>query len=497
MRAWVILAVLAAAYLLLARFGLDAFPASGDEHSYLTQGQIFASGHMSVPAPAHEELFQVDHVVFDEVVRSKYPPGWPALLAVGWVIGAPWSVNPIVGVLTLALLYGAARRLYGDGAALASVLLVGASAFFALNAASFHSHTSALLFETAYAYAVLRGAASLEDKKATPARSLGWAALAGIAIGCLFLTRPVDAAIAASAMVVFFRWPRFIVASAVSAAAVSTLFFAYDAVQFGSPLRTGYAAYEPILLELWDPSVGISISPKHLIDPRVYWYHLGWYLDLATWSVPGFLLLGGAGLLRPLRKAWRARIPVEKLQQERFVSALAIAHFLFVFLQESGLGDAYGPRYLMPLVLPLGIAAGGSWVRLCAWVKEHPRLPSAGAFTRASWVALLALVAVGAARTGELTEERHEDNAHRGALYRQVREMGLDRAVVIVKGGSPTLLARNLSVFDGPVLYVSTARPSVRGMSNEDVARLFPDRATYVAEEMAGNRWKVTPVSGN
>jgi len=399
------------------------------------------------------------------------------------------------GVLGLALLYAAARRLHGKDAAFVSLVLVGVSAFFALNAASFHSHTSAFLWEMAYAYAVLRGASAKKG-------ALAWGALAGAALGLLFLTRPVDAAVAAVPMLVFWRRPSFIAACAVGGAVVSSLFLAYDAVQFGSPLHTGYAAYEPIILELWDASVGISISPKHLIDPRVHWYHFGWFLDLATWSVPGFLLLGAAGLLRPLRKVTRARIPEDRVPLERFVSVLAIAHLLFVLLQESGLGDGYGPRYLLPLLIPFGMAAGGTWVRLREWIREHPSVKAAQGrsviwdrLAQVSWITLLALAVVGAVRTGTLTEERHEDNAHRGALYRQVREMCLDRAVVIVKGASPTLVARNLSVFDGPVLYVNTARPSVRSMSDVDVARLFPDRTTYVAEEQRGSTWKITRVA--
>src|SRR5579883_980198 len=113
---WAIFGVLAFAlyYMLLARFGLDAYPLSGDEYSYRLGGEIFAQGHLKAPPPAQLDVFQVDHVVVDAAgVRTKYPPGWPALIALGWLVGLPWVACPVVGALTLALLFGVARRLVG------------------------------------------------------------------------------------------------------------------------------------------------------------------------------------------------------------------------------------------------------------------------------------------------------------------------------------------------------------------------------------------------
>src|SRR5271165_3947439 len=86
-------------YALLARMALHAFPFSGDEYSYLLQAELFARGLLRAPAPPHADLLRVDHVVIDEWVRSKYPPGTSALLALGVLAGAPWIVTPIEGVI--------------------------------------------------------------------------------------------------------------------------------------------------------------------------------------------------------------------------------------------------------------------------------------------------------------------------------------------------------------------------------------------------------------
>src|SRR5882724_3933143 len=82
-------------YALIARFALDSFPYSGDEYSLALQGELFARGMLKAPSPAHIEWLRVDHVVIDAWIRSKYPPGGPALLALGARQGVAWLVTPI------------------------------------------------------------------------------------------------------------------------------------------------------------------------------------------------------------------------------------------------------------------------------------------------------------------------------------------------------------------------------------------------------------------
>ncbi len=46
-----LIALFGAAYAILARFALDAFPYSGDEYSLALQAELFARGAMQVAAP--------------------------------------------------------------------------------------------------------------------------------------------------------------------------------------------------------------------------------------------------------------------------------------------------------------------------------------------------------------------------------------------------------------------------------------------------------------
>src|SRR5579862_3485420 len=68
-------------YACVARYVLHAFPFAGDEYSVVLQAKLFAHGLLRAPAPAHTEWLGVDHVLVDQWVRSKYPPGMAALLA--------------------------------------------------------------------------------------------------------------------------------------------------------------------------------------------------------------------------------------------------------------------------------------------------------------------------------------------------------------------------------------------------------------------------------
>src|SRR5690242_17487474 len=80
------------------------FPSSGDEHSYLFQARLFASGQMY----AVDSLYDRDHPLNRYVAAacvtdfhgkrfSEYQPGWPMILALGVATGLEWFVAPLLG----------------------------------------------------------------------------------------------------------------------------------------------------------------------------------------------------------------------------------------------------------------------------------------------------------------------------------------------------------------------------------------------------------------
>jgi len=175
---------------------LERVPHVQDSVTYLFQAQTLARGRLYAPAPplatadASAAFAQEFLLVRDGRWFGKYPPGYPAVLAVGVRAGAPWLVNPLLAALTVALVYALARRLGGVGypawpAALAALLLA-TSPFFVVMSGSLMAHPAELfwtaLFLCAWTAALARGAS--------------WrpAAVAGAALGALFLTRQFTAA---------------------------------------------------------------------------------------------------------------------------------------------------------------------------------------------------------------------------------------------------------------------------------------------------------------
>jgi 4-amino-4-deoxy-L-arabinose transferase-like glycosyltransferase len=438
---------------------MGAFPCSGDEYSYELQAEIFARGRLSVATPPHPELFETDHVLLEPVVRSKYPPGWPALLAIGAAVRAPWIVNPILAALTLAWVYVITRKVYGAGAALAATLILGCSPIFAFHAASYLSHTSSLAALLAFVACVVAG---------WEKRSLGWALLAGGALGVAFLNRQVDAVFYGAALLPLARRAtRWVAVCLACAAAVGCVLLWYHAVQFGSPWTSGYAAYDPEQRHLYGDSNGSPVLLSNLFDVATQWAHAQWLGALAAHLAPAASVLAVVGLAKrePLepRATMRAMMLV--------VSALQL---LFMLFCTGDMGQLFGPRYLFSLLGPIAFGAAAAWGPLWRWVTA--RSEARAVVERRLAAALVLVLAGGLVRGAFLLDQQRAELLNWTRLYDRVAEKHLQDAVVIVKGPFLTRWTRNGVTFDGPVLFVTPA------LDDAAIAQLYPTRSIYVAK---------------
>jgi hypothetical protein len=459
-------AAIIAAFLVLslavARFGLQTFAVSGDEHSYRLQAEIFARGKLAMPPPPHPRIFEVDHVLLEPQLRSKYPPGWPALLAIGTWFGKPWVVNPLLTALTLAALFGAARRLYGDSAALVATALLAFSPFLIFQAASYHSHPSLLFALAVGFYCLVRG---------LPRGRLGWAVGLGLATGLAFLIRPMDGLLFGAALLIYLRTsPAFVLTAGAAGTGMAALLPLYQKAQFGSAWTSGYTAYDPMLRSLYGDWAVHAFGLDFLVNPVAQWGHLHWFLDLSLWLVPGTLLLALVGLAR--RWGQLRVTPVHRF----LLVALGLEIFL-VLCMSGDQGDSYGPRYLLPTLVPIALGAAAGMVRLRPWLVERGITVS----PRMARGLLAAALAIGLVRAGAFLQHDYPGIQVRSGLYRAVAEAGLDHAVVIVKAPYPTRFTRNPVTFDGPVLYVANRG----GLDDQAIARLFPDRRAYIGARVA------------
>jgi 4-amino-4-deoxy-L-arabinose transferase-like glycosyltransferase len=166
----------------------ERLPHLEDELAYLYQARIFANGEITAPMPDYYYAYWQPFIItnHDDGVRfGKYHPGWPALLAVGVLLGQAWVINAFVSALTVALTYRLGREIFNEDVGLMGALLVTFSPMALLLNGTLMSHTSALFFTTTFIYGYWRITQSKHQ--------IRWAVLSGVALGLVFTIRPTTA----------------------------------------------------------------------------------------------------------------------------------------------------------------------------------------------------------------------------------------------------------------------------------------------------------------
>lgn len=430
------------------RWVLLGFPNSGDEYNYLYQAQTFAAGRLWNLPPSPPEVFATNYIVQEpDRVFSSFPFGWPLMLTMALRTGMPlWLVNPLLGALTLGLVWWLGARLYNARVGVLSAAIVGASPFFLFNAASYFSHTfcGALLLTAACT-------ASREDRR--PA----WVPLlVGFLIGWAVVARYLTGVVCGVPIVLWLLRPgaprlRTLLLVALGGLPWVGALAAYNAAMTGNVLRL---TTTPLTVSLWFRDGwllrGADILSTHLVR------HLLW--------TPPVLVLAYVLYLRVAPRATR-RGPLD------WMLALTVA--VLYFYVERG-GNQYGPRFHYEVFL---FAA----VFVVANVFRAPVLEPA---VRDRWVfgLLVASVlvmpvslAVHAAIERQVIVERMDP-------FTQAEQAGLQDALVLIGDRVGTArsiaasdLTRNGIDYRGTVLY-GLHPPDDRPC---DWARLVPGRRPY------------------
>lgn len=165
----------------------ERHPHVPDEVLYIFQARYFASGQLTVPAPPVPEAFSFYMIPYRSAQwYSPFPPGWPAVLALGTLLGVPWLVNPLLSGLNVLLIFLLLRELYGSGTARMAALLLAASPWHIFLGMSFMSHPLTLTWGVAAALALITA------RRTGRAR---WAFGSGLALAASGLVRPLDGAV--------------------------------------------------------------------------------------------------------------------------------------------------------------------------------------------------------------------------------------------------------------------------------------------------------------
>jgi hypothetical protein len=445
---------------LIAILVFEQVPHLEDEVAYLFQAKVFSIGKMYVAAPFHSNCFFAPFVLDYQGRRfGKYPPGWPALLAIGVRLGQAWWVNAASASLTVALVYRLAREVDGPLTGITAAALASTSPFVLLLSGSLMSHPTCLLFVTAFRWCFWRALSRAKER---------WAWAACLMLGCAFAVRPFTAAAVAVPAglyslwrLVRFRERRRLWFMGLGCAPVALAVPAANAVWTGDPFVSPYVLF-------W-PYDRIGFGPGHglLEGGNTVWVGLGSAVisigHLAThlqgWPALSLSFVVLLFMFKP-RRFWSL-----------FLASSALCLILAYVLYWTN-GDVFGPRYIYESSSALFVLSASGIVRVGQWARDK-RLT-------AFYVLLGLLLAADLIiyLPWQFREYKGLYGVDAGP-QRILRQANLHNALVIVQDENgwkdyAVAFSMNAPTLDGDIVYASDCSP----LTDQLLAH-FPGRSVY------------------
>lgn len=161
-----------------------------DATTYFLQGRGLSHGDWNWPVPEPSASFRGRFLLYQEesgAIGGIFPPGYPLLLAVGFLLGAPMVVGPALAAGLVVATYRLARTIASDVFGVNSVSVepvARTAALVSIACAALRYHTADTMAHGATALGITVALNATFHKRA-------W--LAGLAVGAVFATRPVSA----------------------------------------------------------------------------------------------------------------------------------------------------------------------------------------------------------------------------------------------------------------------------------------------------------------
>lgn len=375
---WILAGSFLIATLLLAWFAFERMMHVQDELAYIFQARTYAGGALYVPALPEAARDAFSHYLMESTNDrwiSVFTPGWPAVLSLGVLAGAPWLVNPILGTASIFLGYGVLRRLTDDRSAAVGMLLMAMSPWFIAMSASFMAHTLTLFL------LVLAWALVLKAENSPPARAAVFVFVAGLAMGWMFLSRNLDGLLLGALTGFFLLWrggvlrrPSILLCYSLGCVVTGGLIFLYNIYFTGDPFLTTLSDY---LHREWAGGsnaygFGQNIGPpqgwdfmelrEHEHSPFEGFINTltnisALHTDFLGWGVGSLALVWACFLWRPIDLTGRLMLII--------VAVVVIAHAFYWFVASFYIG----PRYWFMLFLPLVILSAKGFENVSARLK--------------------------------------------------------------------------------------------------------------------------------
>jgi hypothetical protein len=407
--------------LALAVILFNGRPILVDEIAQVRQAQIFAQGHLWLPIASPTEF--VSSLLMVDVghrLYSQFPPGGPAMIALGQLVGAPWIVNPIasgISVLAFGVIARAAeprRRV-----AAAAVVLFAFAPFVLFMSASHMNHVTVTMWLLVASAALIT---VMADARPRPAVALA----SGLAFGIAATIRPTDALAFAVPAAIWYvarassdrrRWLDAF-AAAVGVGAPLAAMMIVNAHTTGAPLRFGYQVlwgdwhtigfHQAPWGEAHTPARGLSYINHYLLQLERYLFET---------PIPALLPAIGALALAPRLRA---------VDRYLLTGSALLLLIYFAYFHE---GYYLGPRFVFPLapVLVLWTA------RFPAYARDQSGSASMAYRTAVYTLVVSAIMAVAIDIPVRATSYARSATTERWASPRRAAQAGVRQALVFVR----------------------------------------------------------------
>jgi hypothetical protein len=427
---------------------LESFPNSSDEYAYLYQARTLSEGKLWEASHELHDFFYFNHIASkDGIAVSRFPPGWPLILAGGYYIGLnPIFVNPILGGLLLIVFFAFVNRYYNPRIALWSLIALALSSFFIFNSASFFSHTSCALFVLCFVYGCY-----LYFEKPKPHYLL----LAGFCLALVAITRYFTAILVFIPFFFFFIrncklgcFKAFFWLGVGASPCIAFLFWYNYSITGNALLPVTMWAYN-------DEGLGFVRGHTVLkgIEHIVRW--LGMFLYWCSPAILVFYFLALADKISNSNARWT--------HPQDYLFLILLAGYFFYY--QIG-GNQYGPRFLFE-ALPFVI------VFVVTNVLHFNKKWITGLFVAGLIFAIVKFPFI-AWRENKVIEQRRD-------LYSLVQKRDIRNAIVVVSSYTSVIrpmpigdLTRNDVYYLNDVLYAIDLQ-----QRNQELMEYYPERAFY------------------
>ncbi len=361
-------------------------PHISDSIAQLFQGRIFANGRLYLTSPPFPDFFDYGHIINNGRWYSQYQFLHPLFLMIGVLIKAPWLINPVLGTLTIPLVYLLGKEIYDEKTGRLAALFTSINPVIFMMSGEYMNHPTSLLFATIFFLFFFR---AQREKK------LSQGLIAGIALGLVANCRVYTAILIGIpfffyALYLIKKEPRSLFTFLImlfSFLGVAALNLLYNWLTNGNPFLFGYVVrwgpghsigfgksgwgikHTPLrglinighdgnllnkfLLEIPFPALFLVFFPFALGNKNrsdwlflltflslwfghfFYWFHgIAFGARFLYEVVPVLIILlvrSGKNLGNLIRRAWHLNIPDSTINQF-FARTLPLLFFLFLFI---------------------------------------------------------------------------------------------------------------------------------------------------------------------